>query len=152
MNKILSIKDITDSIGYCGLVCKFCHEADKCDGCKSNKNCCSRRFTEDGCYQYDCCVKKGIQGCWECDIDICEKDMFSNKHDIRNRTFVKCAKYEGIEKLAEYVLQNQENGIKYGWNKNYDNLDSEEAILDLLHNGMKSKYVKGDIQNISNKI
>lgn len=142
MEKTFSISQIADSIGYCGLVCKFCHEANKCEGCKSKINCCGRHLSENGCYQHNCCVEKGIKGCWECDIAPCDKDMYSNQHDIRNRAFVKCAKLDGIEKLAEYVLRNQENGIIYGWNKDYDNLDSEEAVLDLLHNGVNSKYVK----------
>lgn len=43
----------------------------------------------------------------------------------------------GIEKLAEYVVRNQENGIRYGYNKDYDNLGSEEAVLKLLHRGKK---------------
>ena len=64
--------------------------------------------------------------------------MFSEGHDIRNRAFIKCAKEEGIRKLAEYVCNNQINGIKYGWNMDYDNLDSEEAVLDLLHKGRSS--------------
>lgn len=63
---------------------------------------------------------------------------FNYQHDIRNRTFIKCAKQDGIEKLAEYVLKNQENGIIYGWNKDYDNLDSEEAVLGILYNGFKN--------------
>lgn len=142
MEKTFSISEIADSIGYCGLVCKFCHEADKCEGCKSKGNCCGRYLSKNGCHQYNCCVEKGIKGCWECDIAPCDKDMFSNQHDIRNKTFIKCAKHDGIEKLAEYVLRNKENGIKYGWNKDYDNLDSEEAVLDLLHNGANSKYAK----------
>jgi len=68
--------------------------------------------------------------------------MFSEQHDIRNRTFVKVAKMEGIEKLAEYVFENQKNGIFYGWNKDYDHLESEEAVIDLLHNGLNSPYAK----------
>lgn len=52
------------------------------------------------------------------------------------------AKNEGIERLAEYVLRNQKNGIMYGWNKDYDNLGNEEAVIDLLHNGLNSKYAK----------
>ena len=30
----------------------------------------------------------------------------------------------------------------YGWNKDYDNLGNEEAVIDLLHNGLNSKYAK----------
>jgi hypothetical protein len=134
---IMNIKEVADSIGYCGLVCKFCHESNECEGCKSDHNCCGRRLSQNGCHQYSCCVEKGINGCWECEQGPCDKDMFSEHHDIRNRVFVKCAKQEGIEKLAEYVVLNQENGIRYGYNKDYDNLGSEEAVLNLLHKGRK---------------
>lgn len=63
--------------------------------------------------------------------------MFSNSHDIRLRAFVRCAKEEGIDKLAEYVLRNQNNGICYGYQKDYDGLGSEEAVLKLLRSGQK---------------
>jgi hypothetical protein len=77
---------------------------------------------QDGCFQYDCCVSKKINGCWECDDFPCENDMFSANHDIRIRAFVRLAREDGIHKLAEYVLKNQQNGILYGHNKYYDNL------------------------------
>lgn len=133
----VTMEDIAASVGFCGLVCAYCHEADHCGGCKSTTNCCGRRLGEKGCYHYDCCRNKGINGCWECEAAPCGMDMFSEGHDIRNRVFVKCAKKEGIGKLAEYVFNNQANGIRYGWNKDYDNLDSEEAVMELLHKGRK---------------
>ena len=136
----MDVKDTVQNMGYCGLVCTLCHEADKCAGCKSDNNCCGRHLSEKGCFQFDCCVKKGINGCWECKDSPCDKDMFSEHHDVRNRTFVKVAKNEGIEKLSEYVVRNQKKGIMYGWNKDYDNLGNEEAVIDLLHNGLNSKY------------
>jgi hypothetical protein len=138
----MDVKEIVKNMGYCGLVCSLCHEADHCDGCKSENNCCGRHLSEEGCYHYKCCVNKGINGCWECEEGPCEKDMFSEHHDIRNRTFVKVARMEGIEKLAEYVLKNQMDGIHYGWNRDYDNLNSEEEVIDLLHNGLNSRYCK----------
>ena len=39
-------------------------------------------------------------------------------------------------------MQNQEAGIRYGWNRDYDNLGSEKAVMDLLHNGVKSRFYK----------
>lgn len=147
--KTMSIKEIADNIGYCGLICTFCHESDHCNGCKSNNNCCGRHLSTDGCFQYNCCISKGINGCWECSESPCTKDMFNEHHDIRNKTFVKVAKTEGIDKLAQYILGNQNSGILYGWNKDYDNLESEEAIIDLLHNGTKSKYAKIHRNDIS---
>lgn len=138
----MNFKEVAENIGYCGLICKLCHEADMCDGCKSENNCCGRHLSEEGCFQYNCCVEKGINGCWECKDGPCDKDMFSEHHDIRNRTFIKVAKNEGVQKLAEYVCKNQLKGIAYGWNRDYDNLESEEAVIDLLHNGIDSKKVK----------
>ena len=135
----MDAKELSDHIGYCGLVCLLCHEAGKCGGCKSQKNTCARYLSQQGCYQYTCCTSRGLAGCWECDEAPCDKDMFSEHHDIRNRTFIKVAKEEGIVKLAQYVLTNQHNGILYGWNKDYDNLGSAEAVTDLLHNGLNSK-------------
>jgi hypothetical protein len=70
--------------------------------------------------------------------------MFSAGHDIRNRVFVKVAKEEGIGKLAGYVWVNQQHGIHYGWNRDYDKLGSEEAVIDLLHNGINSRFFKTD--------
>jgi len=55
--------------------------------------------------------------------------MFSDSHDVRLRAFVRCAKDEGVKTLAEYVLKNQQNGIAYGHNKDYDGLGNEEAVL-----------------------
>jgi hypothetical protein len=63
--------------------------------------------------------------------------MFSHNHDIRLRAFIRCAREEGIERLAEYVVTNQKNGIMYGYQKDYDGLESEEAVLRLLRTGKK---------------
>lgn len=133
----MDIDNITSSVGYCGLICELCHLSDKCDGCRSNKNCCGRHLSESGCYQYNCCIDKKINGCWECEDSPCDMDMFSNTHDIRLRAFICCAREEGIKKLVEYVVKNQENGILYGHNKDYDNLENEEVVLKLLRTGKK---------------
>lgn len=133
----MTILEVARNIGYCGLVCSLCHLKDNCKGCKSDQNSCSRRLSENGCYQYNCCVERGIEGCWECNDFCCGQDMFSESHDIRIRAFVRCAREEGVEKLAEYVLRNQENGIKYGYQQDYDGLGSEEAVLKLLRTGEK---------------
>jgi hypothetical protein len=62
-------------------------------------------------------------------------DMFSETHDIRLKAFIRCAKEDGVGKLAEYVLRNQRNGIMYGHQKDYDGLESEDAVLRLLRTG-----------------
>lgn len=133
----LTVKEVANSIAYCGLVCKFCHLADTCDGCRSENNCCGRHLSQEGCYQYTCCVERGLDGCWECEDFCCGKDMFSDFHDIRLRAFVRCVKEEGVDKLAEYLLENQKNGIYYGHQRDYDGLVSEKAVLKLLRAGQK---------------
>ena len=138
----LTVDEIAASIGYCGLVCKLCHLSDKCSGCKSEHNCCGRHLSGSGCYQYNCCVNKGIEGCWECEDFPCAEDMFSDSHDVRLRAFIRCAKEEGIEQLAEYVLVNSQKGIRYGHKKDYDGLGSEEAVLSLLRSNKSSLDTK----------
>lgn len=139
IRNIITPNDIANNVGYCGLICTFCHEANTCGGCKCKENKCENSMSDNGCYQYNCCKQKGINGCWECDEACCGKGMFSEHHDLRNRVFVKCAKQEGIRQLCEYVLKNQLNGIFYGWNRDYDNLGSEQTVIELLHNGVNSK-------------
>ena len=125
-------KDITESIGYCGLVCALCHNAKICEGCKSKHCGCSKQKSKEGCYQYQCCKKKGINGCWECDDAPCEHDMFSKQHNIRNRAFIRFAKYEGVEELGKCVFINQLRGIKYGFGKDYDHCNTESEVVEIL--------------------
>lgn len=129
LNKVKSISQIADSIAYCGLVCKLCHFADNCDGCRSENNCCGLRNTAEGCYQYNCCTEKGIDGCWECDIAPCNKEMFSESHDVRLRAFIQYIKANGKDKLAERLYFNMQNGIYYGHGKDYDGLGSIDAVI-----------------------
>lgn len=124
------IKQILDSIAPCGLVCKLCHLADSCDGCKSDNNCCGLRKMAEGCYQYNCCEQKGIDGCWDCNIAPCDKGMFSESHDIRLRAFITYIKQNGKEKLANRLYHNVLNGIYYGHSKDYDNLGSVGAVIE----------------------
>lgn len=123
------IKQISDSIAPCGLVCRLCHFADSCSGCKSNINCCGSRNSDKGCYQYNCNKEKGIEGCWECDISPCDKGMFSDLKDIRLRAFIIYIKQHGKDKLADRLFNNELKGIHYGHGKDYDGLGSIEKVL-----------------------
>lgn len=133
-------KEASLQLGYCGLVCSLCLERDHCGGCKSATNCCGRHLSEEGCYQFQCCQARHIEGCWQCEEGPCERDMFSSHHDIRNRVFVQVAKNEGPEVLLDYVLKNHQAGICYGYQQDYDGFDEEEPIVDLLHYGIESKW------------
>jgi hypothetical protein len=132
--------ELARTIAPCGLVCGLCGEAPACKGCRDNDNCCARA---DVCYQRKCCAEKGIKGCWKCADFPCGNDMFSPERDVRLRAFVRCAKEDGVKGLAGHILRNQDNGLLYHKDKqnhtgDYDDLGSEEAVLELLRAG-KSK-------------
>lgn len=127
----ITATQLADSIGLCGLICAFCHKALECGGCGSPTNTCGRYLSTDGCYQYKCCKSENIPGCYTCP-DICDNDMFAETHDKRNKAFVKFIKEYGKQRIAECLLVNQLNGIIYGWQRDYDNLASEQAVIDLL--------------------
>ena len=86
---------IIKSIAYCGLICELCHQANECDGCKSEKNNCGKHLSDAGCFQRMCCIKKNINGCWECDNFPCDKDMYNNNHDPKIKAFARCIKEDG---------------------------------------------------------
>ena len=134
--KEMTVEEIASSIGYCGLVCKMCG---LCAGCKSANNGCRKQMSPEGCYHYHCCIQKGLNGCWECSDFPCDQDMFTADKDLRLKAFVRCAREDGVGKLAEYLKRNADNGMGYhkrnGLRGDYDGLGSEEEVLQLLRNG-----------------
>jgi len=129
------------SVAYCGLVCYLCNADGTCN-CKSENNC-GKRLSPAGCFQYDCCREKGLQGCWECSDSPCGKDMLSPEK-IKIRAFVRCIKEDGIEKFIEYLERNAEKGIIYhrsGIYGDYD-LDTEDQVIKLLRSGDINKRIK----------
>ena len=129
MNK----QTIVDNIVYCGLVCAMCHLKAECDFCKNTASLCAR---SEVCYQRSCCMKKGLQGCWECTEFPCSKDMFGPSHDLRIRAFVAFIKAEGEEALIDCLLKNEDHGIHYGKGRDYDGKSSEKEVIWLLKNGL----------------
>ena len=120
-----------NSVAYCGLICSFCSTDGRCS-CKTDNHC-GKRLSSEGCYQYNCCTSKGINGCWECADSPCGKDMLAIDK-IKMRAFVRCIKEEGIQKFIEYLEQNEKDGIVYhrtGVIGDYD-LSSESDVLNLL--------------------
>jgi hypothetical protein len=123
---------LIDSIAYCGLVCGMCHLKARCDGCKNTARLCDRSGV---CYQRNCCIEKGLQGCWECTDFPCGQDMHSSSHDLRIRAFVAFIKAEGAEALIDCLVRNAVRGIHYGHNRDYDGKSSEEEVIRLLKTG-----------------
>ena len=137
----MNVEQIVNSIAYCGLICCLCN--DTCN-CKANNHC-SKKLSQEGCYQFDCCVSKGLNGCWECPDAPCDRDMFSpietNRISARRklRAFITCIKENGLEKFSQYIVNNTEKGIVYhrsGVYGDYD-LETEEEILQLLRTNVK---------------
>jgi hypothetical protein len=124
---------LVDSIAYCGLVCGRCHLRAECDFCKNTASLCAR---SEVCYQRNCCIQKGLQGCWECVEFPCGKDMHGPPHDLRIRAFVAFIKAEGAGALVDSLLRNEAHGIHYGHGKDYDGKSSEEEVIRLLKTGL----------------
>lgn len=127
------IKKVAKSVAPCGFVCAMCIKTNEC-----GKNCAGCGTNGEVCSILLCCKTRGISGCWECsDFPCCECTSFRS---VRLRAFIRCAKEEGIEKLAEYLIRNSESGIKYHNGPNifhgdYDKCGSEDEILELLRTG-----------------
>jgi len=129
-------KDLVKTIAPCGLICGLCSEATHCTGCRAESGC-NRAAV---CYQRKCTTEKGLKGCWQCKDFPCGLDMFSKEHDVRLVTFVRCAREDGVKSLAGYLLHNQDKDIIYhsdplGHTGDYDGLETEEAVLELLRKG-----------------
>jgi hypothetical protein len=121
-----SIQEIQDSIACCGLICKLCKEAKSgnCPGC---------RIKSGGCAIKECAKEKEIEGCWRCPDYPCDERAMKN---TRTKTFIQCARQEGLHKLATYLKNNEDRGIEYhkadGTTGDYDILDSETKVMELL--------------------
>ena len=89
--------DALRSVAYCGFVCTACSEAMRenanCPGCRSGGG-------DAGCRQRLCCVKRGIDGCWECAGFPCEEGFATDGHDPAFRAFwlasVRCLREHGL--------------------------------------------------------
>lgn len=68
--------------------------------------------------------------------------MFYESHDLRLRAFIRFIKDEGLAKLAECIIKNDKRGIKYGYQKDYDGLESDEEVIRLLKTGKRKKKRK----------
>ena len=68
--------------------------------------------------------------------------MFSDSRDLRIRAFVRFIKDEGLEKLAECIIENEKKGIRYGHQKDYDGLETEEDVIKLLKTGIRKDKIK----------
>lgn len=124
--------DMNKKIGSCGLACMQCRDKIKgeCEGCITEK--------AKHCKIKACCHTKNIEGCYGCSSFPC--DQFTNK---RVRAFATCVQEMGMEQLVACLERNEQEGIKYhpedGSMGDYDLLDSEEAIKNLIKRGRQNE-------------
>ena len=139
---------IISSIAYCGLVCKLCHLANECDGCKATGSKCSANSEkEKGCYHRNCCIDKGIGGCWECEDFPCTNSMFIGRTSGEVKGFCSL-KDDGVEKFIEYILKNQERGIPYGL-KGYGQMN-EEKVVQTLRQSKQERSIERKVKTAAN--
>lgn len=85
------------------------------------------------CYHKRCSLISNLNGCWECEKFPCsEGNMFNN---IRVRSFVEFIKDKGLETFIDCIVRNQQNGITYGDNNDYDKVSTLEEIIGLINQG-----------------
>ena len=102
-------KKLIDTVAYCGLICGVCKNTEKgCKGCRSGGG-------PGDCYQRRCCLEKGIDGCWQCDVFPCEKGFFADE-EWKGLCigFVQCIKDKGIGEFATLVQSKLGKVIEYG--------------------------------------
>ncbi|GAF98940.1 unnamed protein product [marine sediment metagenome] len=98
------MKELPETVGYCGLVCGVCFDLGP-PGCDCRT---APKPQEADCYQRNCCLKRGLDGCWECGDFPCDKGYFGEKHGGWRALCVASVQYvrdHGLEALAELVVR-----------------------------------------------
>lgn len=128
-------EELKQSIAYCGLICRLCFLADKCDGCKSANNRCDRNCSDEGCFQKTCCEQKGYEGCWQClELHECEQGIFSQGALSKIKAFALCIQEDGVDAFTSYVQRNARAGLSVEKGRDYDG-KTISVVLELLRNG-----------------
>ena len=96
------MKQLRETVAYCGLICGVCPGVGQCD-CRT-----APKPEEAGCYQRNCCIKKEIDGCWECNEFPCSNGYFGEQHGGWRGlcvASVQCVRDNGPEALVNLVVQ-----------------------------------------------
>lgn len=117
-------------IAKCGLACCLCSDTN-CPGC--NADGCKEK---DWCENRNCTLQKGLAGCYLCE-EPCQKGLLSK---LKPHTFILFIKKYGLDMLLDCLERNEKNGILYhrkGFHGDYDDFDSEDALLQFILTGKK---------------
>lgn len=102
-------EELSNTIAYCGLICGVCQTTEKgCHGCRNGGG-------QGECYQRKCCLRKSIEGCWQCEAFPCEQGFFADEAwKGLCRAFIQCIKDDGIDEFVSLVLSRLGSKIEYG--------------------------------------
>ena len=120
-------EELTKTVAFCGLICGFCISACQswCRGCRNGDG------TKD-CYQRNCCIQNGLDGCWQCKKFPCDKGYFVDDFWKGLCTcFVQTIKDKGINNFVDLVESRLGKEIEYGAYR----FKSKQDILNLLYSG-----------------
>ena len=120
---------LASSVAYCGLVCRLCFLAARCDGCKTTNNRCDRDCSDVGCFQKNCCVKKGFSGCWECDaLESCVEGIYAQGDRSKVKAFAIAIREDGMEGFTGNVRAALKRGLSVEKGKDFDNHTIAEVL------------------------
>ena len=91
-------------MAYCGLACCVCSESD-CTGCHARG--CEHKAM---CGILDCCLRKGIDGCYACDEFPGDEEMLKKR---RVQVFNRCMRKAGPTEVMRCLKRNEKAGIQY---------------------------------------
>ena len=92
--------ELAKTVAYCGLVCALCPPPRRCE-CRTRP-----KPEEANCHQRNCCIKKGLDGCWQCREFPCDHGYYAKGNMWRglNIASVQCVKDNGKEGLVRLIL------------------------------------------------
>jgi hypothetical protein len=136
-------KTVAASVAYCGLMRALCFRAAECDGCKSARSRCERDLSDEGCPNKECCLARGLSGCWECpELDLCAKGMYGPGMSPKVKAFATFIRDEGAAALASRALANTARGWSVEKGGPYDGQPLPE-VLRMLRAGPSKKPREG---------
>ena len=111
--------DLVDLVGYCGLACNVCMGACPCKA--------SLEHGDQDCFQRKCCIEKGIDGCWQCEVFPCNEGYFASV-EWRGLCIacVQCIKQEGIDGFVSLAKSNLDPD--YGLHRQRSASEVREAL------------------------
>lgn len=123
----------TDHVSVCGHHCDFCFLGKWCGDCRSNYNCCSfaTLYPSGKCPNVECATKKGLDGCYDCDILCdCTIGYYGKKDEYAAKAAAMFIKKYGKLCYTATLQRAISSGVKYA--ADFDSTGSAEKALKLL--------------------